>query len=882
MAAEGGSDTFPSVSSVVDPAGYEDFDASIRELHSRRMQWVKSVDSLLGGESRGSGSVAARAGQARQPTPGRAEDKSVKDPQSFSAGRSSSQASGTPPVAVGFMAVANTKINRIPRGEVENRGIVANAAGGQLDRSKLPLPRTPARARAGRPSRKPILMSRSLSRLNVRLRAAKAIKAWWKGRHGRRLVNKWYRTSQALVFQTRKQRTRGGPERGAAPGGPREAWGPVRAPDAAGIANQVGYRGTVIPDSWMRERAALQDVSQPGVAVAQALAKGFVARAIYRSRHARVLRAQMADVREAIRGLAREEPNSYRDMFKAQLDNQMARIRTKFAELFFDRAKRQQLRVLCPRQQAPLRPATAPLQGPGKSRLATVREGLDRRPLRAPARLPDLPTDRTVEFVPGPVGLVLQSSSARVKHVHPGKQAEMRGVRPGWIVTEVNGLRVSDPTKVMLSLSAAKRSGGAFTVGFCAPEAASARPTRSAWPAPKMSRVTGPRAAARQPQLAARSPAASSASPTTSSPSPAANMTAPGSSSTAPAPAMSPKVSLTSAASPSPHSSPAETRLERPPDTKDVENAIGGSASDLGLHPSTLILLKKLGDSLGGSFVADSIDVVSSAGPAPGAARRKMGGKKPKISRKLKWKAKSRTVSKLEPKYMKKPREKRKKKAPRTKPRPKPMDLSKVKSKVNDRWTASPGEDIEEGADEQEVQTPRGRADPAETSVRSSISKGISEELTGDKSKFFLSVSAYRKAMRGAGIVRETESPEPTPAGGSERASLQATIPRRNLRYSRITGSERERARRPNSETTSDADILSLRARKQGKRLDEMHGILADIEQTVELLIGDGRKMHIFDPPSRKTRIPHVTDATALMRMAQKDDFQNELQSLWH
>uniref|UniRef100_A0A7S2X742 Uncharacterized protein n=1 Tax=Lotharella oceanica TaxID=641309 RepID=A0A7S2X742_9EUKA len=240
---------------------------------------------------------------------------------------------------------------------------------------------------------------------------------------------------------------------------------------------------------------------------------------------------------------------------------------------------------------------------------------------------------------------------------------------------------------------------------------------------------------------------------------------------------------------------------------------------------------------------------------------------KAKVSHKLKWDAKPRTVCKLETRYI--PSKQKSKGKNKTKvASSSKLDFSKVRSKVDSRWKPDPDEDESD--------------EPKSTTVKRPMSGGVPEEITGDKSSFFISVSDYRKAMDANPYV------EPLAVHDGQVAEIDAA--------SEWTHSQDSTERKAMTMAAEHGDMSSVRRgnyengpveernevqEAENRRLREMNDTLVDIEQTVELLIGGRGNFHLFEPP-RQTRIPHVSQPEGLHKALEKEPFRMGLKALSH
>jgi len=251
----------------------------------------------------------------------------------------------------------------------------------------------------------------------------------------------------------------------------------------------------------------------------------------------------------------------------------------------------------------------------------------------------------------------------------------------------------------------------------------------------------------------------------------------------------------------------------------------------------------------------------SLAGPAEksesGKSFLKRRKAKTKVSHKLKWDAKPRTVCKLETRYIpakQKSRGKSKTKAACSSK----LDFSKVRSKVDSRWKPEPDDDESDEA--------------ANVMPKRPMTSGVPQEITGDKSSFFISVSDYRKAMD---VVpnRSGSSGEHT-AEGDAASSWMHSNAINDIGTAQGCGDVQS-----GNYKNALVDSRNKVHESENRRLGEMDDALVDIEQTVELLIVSRGNFHLFEPP-RQTRIPYVSKPEGLHKALENEHFRTGLKAL--
>lgn len=836
---------FPSVDSSCEDVGSDNFDQSIKDLHSRRMEWVKSVDDLLNSgktpehlqESPGKGDESRRS----------PESQAISSHQSFNEKDVPGDISPVvfrPPEKAGD--ISSVVFQPPEKADVHENKYTERSPEARKRLTFKPEP--PRRTRGGRSIGRmrisKMRMSRSLNRLNIRLKAVKQLQRWWKNRLSRKIVLRWKVIAQLLVQDSRRDRVeeqkddRGRIEVKESVKLARFTANPTlpRSPDAPKVQSfaanssfstsyralpdpeivEKGYRGMNIPKSWKNDVYILRPGSlYPGVEKARAYAKGYITRIIFSSNVCQHLKSQAKDIQAMIVDIENEgQRNPYQVTFRRQLDKQMNKIRLKIASLFEPGNNRDLVKMMrkpnmvnVPAQQS--RPMTAP---PGK-RTGAPRKRIERKAVGVTSKRPVSAgthgssgsgpklqslreTDVTVRFEPGPVGLVFAKTSARVKMVHTGKQAEGMGVRPGWTVTEVNGQAVTDPRRLMISLASLKDTGKPFTIGFSTenPVMQHNEPKRVAWGEPNNENQESP---SKQGKFVSESP----------------------------------------------------NKQEKiiPDVNKEAASKINEDLENKDMHESTRMLLENLSKS-----IQNSTDAVVSPegntadGPRRSFLRRKRG--KVKVSHKLNWDAKSRISSKLETKYIK-PKVRKATKKPISIKRKK-IDLSKVKSRIDSHWSRRRSSSFDEDS---AVETPvKASKQTLETTIKKNIRSGMPVEIMGDKSNFFISVSDYREMMHSPSQL----------ASSSPEAPEYEDEKRHNLRYSHVDMPTSGAHERWNQQLRTSRQLL--RKNPRNRRLDGMSSMLNDIVQTVELLIGEKDSLHIFDPPTAETEIPYIIDPKAL------------------
>eukprot|EP00466_Bigelowiella_natans_P016231 jgi/Bigna1/74936/fgenesh1_pg.31_\ len=339
--------------------------------------------------------------------------------------------------------------------------------------SVMTLPQRPTRFVRPR-SRKMnrLRMSRSLNRLNIRLKAIKTIQKWLRGRMKIRRIMKWRIASMALVRRHHRNCISS------------------CSSNSSGIS--IKNHQEIKPAYGMGDNYRDRRFGG-GVEKARAYAKAYIIRSIYRSTECTTLRNQIKDIRTMINEIREEDGNStHKASFEKQLRSQMERARIQALDLFERRRslvtllkkKRPiQRRIAAPSVQRPLdlkkvKEAWAQQRGGGgddhdhddekekKEREAVTSSSGAQSSSYHPQnntkkmvwteaadnsiKRQHLKTDVTVRFEPGSVGLVLKTSSACVSAIHRGKQADSKGIKPGWLVTEVNGRKVSSPDRIRL------------------------------------------------------------------------------------------------------------------------------------------------------------------------------------------------------------------------------------------------------------------------------------------------------------------------------------------------------------------------------------------------------------------------------------------------
>jgi len=488
------------------------------------------------------------------------------------------------------------------------------------------------------------------------------------------------------------------------------------------------------------------------------------------------------------------------------------------------------------------------------------------------------------------VGLGLKTTSPVVNSVQPGKQAESKGIQPGWIITEINGRHVKDAKKVMLMLTSCKNSPRPYTVGF----SKGRNQTKS-----KSTTTAAPR-----------------------------------------------KIAWGGRRDESPTTVIAETKDQNAlfQDGNDNQgNSIcagstgilkNGSSAVLDTNDSTKSTPKKCNNSIHDQEEGLGLGLGDDSGGRHYLKKKRV---KTKISHKLNWDAKPRTVSRLETRYIRnssgsgskmKTKNKTRASTGSHKKKPKKMDFSKIKSRIDSRWGQNDDDEDSDGHGYGLDERPKKDAGGKKISTESRdgggleatlkkplkpkpISYGTPEEIRGDKDDFFISVSDYRRALNVDSATSNSKfHQQQQQQSEMERESLPEHQQPRSKDYSseavaasELAAAVAETIRYPYQSSARDENpskkatlVLDrghngthvrggVRSSEEEMSLGDMSMMLTDVEQTVELLVGSRKKLHVFEPPNfvvraGGTQIPHVRDASAIFRMIEDEKFQAQLQAL--
>ncbi|GAB5373425.1 hypothetical protein AAMO2058_001750600 [Amorphochlora amoebiformis] len=636
-----------------------------------------------------------------------------------------------------------------------------------------------------RKKRSRLLMSRSLSRLNLRLRAVRSIQAWWR-RH--RVMRLWYSAYSELMPRRLNNRK------------------------SSGSCDQA-----------------------PGVARAKAYVQGYIVRAIYRSVEAVALRAKMYDVQAMLKEVRDGSGDkNHQAAFEKQLLEQAKKIRLKFGRLFHPENRKSLTTLLRKRPANPPEHVSSSVVSPQAAefpRVGLVR-GLEtqlpkqemnrisprnrsrsprlspvtdsdmdgfqqKRPKSSacgsspvsPKRSPTVKTDISVRFEPRDIGLEIDASNACILSVDSGSQAETKGVLVGWLITELNGRKIRPLTRLASMVQKQIHSSSrAFTIGF----------KKSPGPKPISSLRDGGH-----------------------------------------------------------HKPPFSSPLKAKGDEGEKDVAFR--------NPSP---------------VSEEREIISDSSRQKKRAFLRRKTKSVKVSQqKLKWAAKPRTVCKLENRYkVSKGRSRRRAEAKKSGK----LDLSKIKSRVNSRWSSKPEEDDDSSESIPHIKMPA-------TTTPLAPGSDAPQEIRGRRDAFFISVSDYRRAMSTdtadgtieALRVEEIDKPgdlhvrrirKPGHEGGEVKDQT-----RKNKRYQQDTDS-------------GDQEVLHsvwldnrrrLRANRGNRKLHHMSCMVDDIQQTLELIVGTEEYIHVFDAPVVDTRIPHIgMDDKLLRRLLGQQSFREELRTM--